>query len=551
MPNFDPDLLARIPLSARTILHVGRGEAALIEAYRPANPAARIFGLSIGTGQVPHGPFDAAAAIPSAGDALPFDLDKPFDCIVYEDVLAWLDDPRAALLQHAGHLADAGTVVIRSRNDLHWRQAEALLSGSGFSALRRVHPGLGTHVIRQHLHAAGLQTADLLAQEADPDAAEGFIQAITPALFNLGIAPEDYRSQCLGSHVIWRARKAVPERLFVAGSMLNPVGGVSHVRVVHPLDALATEPGIETLVTDRVGPPAQDGSPRIFILHRPALAGSNGTRILTALAEAGYLIVTEFDDHPDHFDMMRNGGELTFTGVHALQTSTEPLAAELRKYNEEVAVFRNAVVSLPEPANFTHPDRLTVFFGALNREKDWQPLMPVLNEVAALAGERLFFQVVHDSQFCAALDTPHKQFTPTCDYETYRRLLGGSEICFMPLSDTPFNRAKSDLKFIEAASFRVAALASPIVYEGSIADGRTGFIFHDPDQLRLALMRLIALPGLARRAADEARAYVTRERMMAYQVSARAAWYRSLWERRASLEQARRVRLARYAGLAA
>ena len=105
-----------------------------------------------------------------------------------------------------------------------------------------------------------------------------------------------------------------------------------------------------------------------------------------------------------------------------------------------------------------------MFFGALNREQDWSPFMPTINAVAAMAGERLKFQVVHDQSFFDALETPHKTFTPTCDYETYLRILGGSDISFMPLADTPFNRAKSDLKFIEAAACRVAALASSVVY---------------------------------------------------------------------------------------
>ena len=76
--------------------------------------------------------------------------------------------------------------------------------------------------------------------------------------------------------------------------------------------------------------------------------------------------------------------------------------------------------------------------------------MPAINAVAAKAGDRLRFQIVHDQDFFAALNSPHKAFTPTCDYDTYLQLLGASEVSFMPLSDTPFNRAKSDLKFIEA-----------------------------------------------------------------------------------------------------
>ena len=54
---------------------------------------------------------------------------------------------------------------------------------------------------------------------------------------------------------------------------------------------------------------------------------------------------------------------------------------------------------LPDVRNFAEPDVVTLFFGALNREQDWAPLMPVLNEVADKAGDRLRFSVVHDQAF--------------------------------------------------------------------------------------------------------------------------------------------------------
>lgn len=550
MPTHDTDLLTRIPLSARTILHVGLGDSDIAAAYRPMNPTARLLGLSYGDAidADTARDFDQVATADGSGAALPFDVPHGIDCIIYDQVLEHLEDPWTLVRQHAEALAPNGVILIHGRNNAHWRLADGLLRGGPVPASL---PGLDVTAVPPHLEDAGLFPLEPAVQEAAHDEANRFVAAMAPSLIALGINPDHYRQRCIGSHVIWRACKAPAQRLFISGSMLDPVGGVSHVRVVHPLRAMNSDPFVRGAVTDRIGRPADGDPPHIFVLHRPALFGERGKRILTALSEAGYMIVTEFDDHPDHFDMMRAGGELTFTGVHALQTSTEPLAEELRKYNPEVAVFPNALLSLPAVKNFASPESMTFFFGALNREKDWEPYMPVINEVASLAGERLKFQVVHDGQFFAALDTPHKTFTPTCNYDTYQDLLAGSEISFMPLADTPFNRAKSDLKFIEAGSHRVAALASAIVYENSIADGKNGLIFRDPVQLRLALLRLVALPGLARRLAEEARAYVRAERMMAYQVSTRIAWYRSLLERRDVLEQARRMRLARYAGLAA
>jgi hypothetical protein len=155
--------------------------------------------------------------------------------------------------------------------------------------------------------------------------------------------------------------------------------------------------------------------------------------------------------------------------------------------------------------------------------------------VAALAGARLSFCIVNDRGLFDALDTPHKSFTPLCDYETYRRLLAGCEISFMPLADTPFNRCKSDLKFLEAAAFRVTALASATVYAGSIEDGRTGALFADRHELQRRLMHLLADPQSGRAMAEAARGYVSAHRMLAHQIGRRAAWYRSLWARRAEL----------------
>ncbi len=113
----------------------------------------------------------------------------------------------------------------------------------------------------------------------------------------------------------------------------------------------------------------------------------------------------------------------------------------------------------------------------------------------------------------------------------------------MPLSDTPFNRAKSDLKFIEAASCRVASIASSVVYGDSIHDGQTGLLFRDPTEFYTRMLRLIAMPEVARELGDAARAYVAQDRMLAYQVAPRIAWYRSLWTRRDALEAARQARL--------
>ena len=113
----------------------------------------------------------------------------------------------------------------------------------------------------------------------------------------------------------------------------------------------------------------------------------------------------------------------------------------------------------------------------------------------------------------------------------------------LPLRDTAFNRCKSDLKFIEAAQARVVALASPTVYGETIENGRTGLIFHNPEDLKRHLRWLLANPQAARAMAEAARAYVIARRMQAYQLADRVAWYRSLWARRHALTHALLARM--------
>jgi SAM-dependent methyltransferase len=555
MPSYhdipNNDLLERIPLDASVVMDVGCNTGILGATYRHFNPRVRLLGIEDDPdcAAIAALRLDEVAMVDVEINPLPFTLDRPIDCIIYGDVLEHLHDPWAVLRRHAEVLSDDGTMLICVPNLEHWSFADRLLRGTWkyepSGLLDETHlRWFSLETMREGLLKLGLAPADVHPRIFDARQAEEFATKIAPALTALGVDPQAYAQRAAPLQYVWRVRKRSYQRLSVAASMLAPVGGVSHVRIVHPLRALGTDPAVSTQLVTRndIVVPAGD-SPRIFVLHRPGLSGEQGAATVRGLLSNGWVIVTEFDDHPDHFGMLSDPNELAFRGVHAVQTSTPALAEILRTRNPEVMVFPNAMRVLPDVGNFVDPNVLTLFFGALNRERDWAPLMPTLNAVAEKAGDRLRFCVVHDQQFFDALQTPHKQFTPTCDYETYMTLLGKCEISFMPLGDTPFNRAKSDLKFIEAGACRVATLASHIVYAGSVEDGRTGLLFRDAGELNDRLLRLVAMPDLACGLGNAARGYVASERMLAYQVAPRIAWYRSLWARRNELTNALHARL--------
>ncbi len=537
----DQALLDRIPQWARLVLHVGCGTGELGVAFKQLNPHARVIGIEP----------DAEAAARAAAcldhvyaaplDALlgPEIARHSIDCIVYNHSLARVEHPWALLERHCEYLQQDGVVLIALANVEYWQAAEHLLRGTLGFVQDAVASQLSRNAVEQALQRAGLQIAETHSVVVDLEAAQQFTDVLEPALQRLGISQTAYMKRAAPHTLIWRAQRRPKPRLQLVSTMLNPIGGVSHVRVVEPLRAIASDPGFTTAIVSNTGPiPAPEGEQRIFVFHRPAMIGDEWLGRLRYMLNQGWLLVCEFDDHPDHIPILQQPDVQNFRAVHAVQTTTQPLAEVLRQKNPEVAVFPNAVAALPDVVNYADPEQLTLFFAALNRKDDWPPYIDVFNAIAAKVGPRLRFQIVGERQLFEALDTPHKSFTPVCDYETYHALLGRSELSFMPLGDTPFNQCKSDLKFLEAASHRVTALASNVVYPDTIDDRRTGLIFVNPAELEHNLLRVLDDPLFGRRIADNARRYITEQRMLAGQLQARLAWYRDLWSRREQLHRA-------------
>jgi 2-polyprenyl-3-methyl-5-hydroxy-6-metoxy-1,4-benzoquinol methylase len=549
----NPELLEKIPLNARTVLDVGCAQGALGEAYLRRNPNARVLGIDIDAESIPHAAIrlSEVACVDVEAEPMPFDVPDGIDCIIYGDVLEHMKDPWTLLQRHVDYLAPGGTVLVCMPNVEHWSFVLRLLQGSfdyeDMGLLDRTHLRWFTpRTMASTLASAGLTLADVAARPNDQEQARQFTQALTPGLRAIGVDPAEYLNRAAPLQFIWRARKSAPARMVINATMLEPQGGVSDVRVVEPVRALRTDSAVfAEIMTEPDLRPALADAPKIAILHRPLLLSDSGLERLRRLLRQGYVIISEFDDHPVFIQQRGvNLDELlTFNGVHAVQTSTPALAEVLRAENPEIAMFPNGIFELPEIRNFATPEQLTLFFGAINRGDDWAPLMQSLNEVARAVGKRLHFSVLHDREFFEALETPHKIFMPMCDYQHYMKLLGDADIAFMPLADTAFNRAKSDLKFIEASACRVLSLASDIAYGNSIVENKTGLIFRNPMELRTHLLRVLAYPEAARKIADAARLYVAQQRMLAYQVADRMAWYRSLWERRDDLNAALRDRV--------
>ncbi|PRE75777.1 glycosyl transferase [Burkholderia multivorans] len=81
---------------------------------------------------------------------------------------------------------------------------------------------------------------------------------------------------------------------------------------------------------------------------------------------------------------------------------------------------------------------------------------------------------------------------PLSNYVTYLKRLAESDISIAPLEDNVFNDAKSNIKYLEAASIKLPSVCSPsAAFRTAIVDGDTGFLAADSAAWERALLALV------------------------------------------------------------
>lgn len=85
---------------------------------------------------------------------------------------------------------------------------------------------------------------------------------------------------------------------------------------------------------------------------------------------------------------------------------------------------------------------------------------------------------------------------PWLPLERYPAGLADVDIACCSVADTPFNRAKSTIKAIEAAVAGAAVVVSPTVYGSLVENGRTGYVAETVDEWEAALVDLVERPAL-------------------------------------------------------
>ena len=545
----DKELLSRIPLNAKVILEVGCGQGSLGYEYKKKNPAVKYIGIESSTK-------DAEVAIDKLdtviiGDVEDFSIwiDRlpKIDCLIFNNVLQYLKNPFQLLIKQSEFLINEAIVITLFSNPNHWSFLEKILKGSFFlddqlynhNFFHRLTPENLTSIFNEN----SFQLFDTTAIRAISDSKKcnAFLDKLSSSLSNFILTREELFSRISPSYYISRAGYINNNKQQKIDILLGDIDikGVFDSRILIPYKLMSTQPRLDINISNSI---AINNNifdyPKVFIISRPIhLRNKKDINKIKNLIDKNYLIIIDYDDDPNIIPKKYIGWNFTFTSAHAIQTSNNYLANYLSSFNPEVKVFRNSVPQIGDVKEPLKTPYLRIFFGALNRKKDWFPWIKTFNNISNQYPNKLFFDVVHDFEFYNSIDSPQtqKRFTPTCDYPTYLEIMKGCDICFLPLNNNQFNNCKSDLKAVEAGSFGLALLASSVVYSENFTDGINASFFNDSKSLSNILSEWILDPSKVRSIGRRAQKYVLNNRLFCYQIDERREWYDELWSRKDDL----------------
>lgn len=201
-----------------------------------------------------------------------------------------------------------------------------------------------------------------------------------------------------------------------------------------------------------------------------------------------------------------------------ITASTEPLAKSLRKLSRNVVVLPNSLPTtifdvLPSLRRGRDDGNVVVGWqGSPTHGDDWAMIQPVIADTLSVQPS---WETNHPLVWMHFLGTPYGGGLPrhrirfqswTTDLHEHYRRVARFDIGLAPLTRSPFNDAKSGIKFMEAAAVGVPMICSRVpAYESLVEHGVTGFLASTPAQWAEYLHALINDAQLRVRIGDAAR----------------------------------------------
>jgi tetratricopeptide (TPR) repeat protein len=215
-----------------------------------------------------------------------------------------------------------------------------------------------------------------------------------------------------------------------------------------------------------------------------------------------------------------------------VQVTGPGLAERFGFVNERTVIFENQMATVGS-AGRQASDRVIVgWAGSSGHKRDIEAVADSVAQVMrdcpqvdfAFMGDEGIYRVL-----AASLPQGRITHTPPGTLEEYLLFLQKLTIGIAPLEDNPYNRCRSDVKFLEYASRGVVPVLSSLApYRASAQPGETAFLYESPRQLVEILSALAHDADLRDRIGRAAHAYVMRSRRETVHAERRLAFYTRL-----------------------
>lgn len=216
----------------------------------------------------------------------------------------------------------------------------------------------------------------------------------------------------------------------------------------------------------------------------------------------------------------------------AVQYSTPELERLYGALNWRGRVFPNQLVTVPPlPAREPSAGVNLGWGGSLGHYEDMVEVAPALCRFVLDHPQVTLHLMCADKiwRLFDALPAERKQLTPVGSIDDYYAFVSRLDIGIAPNQDKGFNRARSDVKFLEYAGFGAVPVVQRLApYAGSVRHGDTGYFFGSTPELLRHLERLVGDPDERARVRQGAHHYVSSERQQAAHAAERLEFYDEL-----------------------
>jgi glycosyltransferase involved in cell wall biosynthesis len=320
-------------------------------------------------------------------------------------------------------------------------------------------------------------------------------------------------------------------------------GGDYYYRTLAPGIAMAQEEGICVINLTNVHRKKEEIMRKADVLILKNICDPDILPLIRERKKQNKLTVYEIADdlcaippwNPVHFFYKDHENLLLFKRLanycDAMQFSVPELQKIYGLLNHSSMVFPNHISFVPPEKNRKTGNEIIVGWGGSHGH---------LEDMAEVAGPLMDWIIskdnVHLYLMCSDpiwtlfehLPAKRKRKFNTGSMDDYYTFLKKIDIGLAPLKNTPFNRSRSDIKFLEYAVHGVVPVVQAAVpYISTVKHGETGFLFEDAVGMLDTIGMLSDDVSLIPKVAQNARQYVIKDRLQHHHGKERIEFYRT------------------------